>query len=89
MHPARRVESRRYTRHCPQCIGHQCGAPGPGLDQPHGVGRATLLPDHGRPCAEQFTEHLGDFRRCGEVGEGVVGGVVGAVCARHETVQAF
>ena len=53
-----------------QGVGHQRAAPRPELDQPDARRRADLAPDFGRPQADQFAEHLRDFRRGDEIAVG-------------------
>ena len=45
------IEEARHDARGPQDIGHQRAAPGPELDQAHGVGRAHEAPDLGLPRA--------------------------------------
>ena len=83
------VEVGGNLRHRAQRVGHQGAAAGAGLNQQHGRGAPQQIPGHRGPCAQQLAEHLADLRGGGEVGERVVGGVVGGVGTRHERVQSL
>ncbi len=50
-----------------QGVGHQGAAPRPQFDQAQGLRLAQLVPHRHAPGAEQFAEHLRDFRRGDEI----------------------
>ena len=56
-----------------QGVAHQRAAAGAEFDQPHRVRAPHRQPGLRRPEAEQFAEHLRDFRRRGEIARGAEG----------------
>jgi hypothetical protein len=83
------VEIGGDLRHRPQRVGHQGAAARAGLHQQHGARAPQQAPGYRRPQAQQLAEHLADLGCGGEVGERIVGRVVGGVGARHERVQSL
>ena len=66
------MEARHAARGA-QGIGHQGAASRSKLDQPHAGWASHRQPALGQPGAQKLAEHLGDFRRRGEVAGGADG----------------
>jgi hypothetical protein len=62
-----RLIQRRQHPERAQRVPHHGAAAGSEFDQPQHRRRTDRLPDRGGPQTEQFTEHLADFGRGGEI----------------------
>ena len=89
MHRQRRPKRRHRLGNRPQRVRHQRSPPRPGLDQQHRRRRPQQPPRHRRPQAQNFPEHLADFRRGRKIRERIVGRVIRRVGPRHEGIQAL
>ena len=62
-----RVAEGRNNARGAQRVAHQRASPGAEFDKAHRIGRAHARPHFSRPKPDQLAEHLGYFRRGGEI----------------------